>query len=215
LRYYFTWFFEEARLPSEFILIGFICLLSGTGFLTLFRSWTRSLSALALQSVGLGLVSSQVTPLPVAIAKTIVGLIAVTLLALTLSRENRVVADEENSPIQAFFRFSLLLFLFSSLVALLPQLTGVFRDPPAGVAFAALSLFCAGLLNLGLSEHPLRSAASLLTVLQGFELGYLWIEQSLLVLALLAVTDLAMVMALIILHSHAAPQTASESRGES
>ena len=81
------------------------------------------------------------------------------------------------------------------------------------MAFGALSLICAGLLNLGLSEHPLRSAASLLTVLQGFELGYLWIEQSLLVLALLAVTDLAMVMALIILHSHASPQPAAESPG--
>jgi hypothetical protein len=201
--------------PSGFILIGFFCLLGGTGLLTLFRSWNRSLSALALQSIGLGLVASQVTPLPVAIAKTIVGLIAVTLLALTLSREKRVISDEENPPIQAFFRFSLLLFLFSTIVALLPQLTGVFREPPAGVAFAALSLFCAGLLNLGLSEHPLRSAASLLTVLQGFELGYLWIEQSLLVLALLAVTDLAMVMALIILHSHAAPKTPSESRAAS
>jgi hypothetical protein len=43
----------------------------------------------------------------------------------------------------------------------------------------------------------------------------LWIEQSLLVLALLAVTDLAMVMALIILHSHAAPQAPSEGRAES
>jgi hypothetical protein len=166
------------------------------------------LSALALQSIGLGLVALRITPAPVAIAKTVVGLIAVALLAFTLSREKQAAANEENPPIQAIFRFSLFLFLFSSIVALLPQLTGVFRDPPAGVGFATLLLICAGLLNLGLSEHPLRSAASLLTVLQGFELGYLWIEQSLLVLALLAVTDLAMVMALIILHSHAAPQAA-------
>ncbi len=200
-------------MPSGLILVGFLCLLAGMGFLTLFRSWNRSLPALGLQSVGLGLVSLQITPAPVAIAKTVVGLIAVALLALTLSREKQATAEEENPPIQAIFRFSLLLFLFSSIVALLPQLTGVFRDPPAGVAFAALLLICAGLLNLGLSEHPLRSAASLLTILQGFELGYLWIEQSLLVLALLAVMDLAMVMALIILHSHASPLPAVESSG--
>ncbi|MGB7537821.1 MAG: hypothetical protein WBM17_04720 [Anaerolineales bacterium] len=202
-------------MPSGFFIIGFFCLLGGTGLLTIFRSWNRSLWALALQSTGLGLVATQIAPPPVAIVKTVVGLIAVALLAFTLSREKRMTADEENPPIQAFFRFSLLLFLFSSIVALLPQLTEVFRVPPAGVALAALSLFCAGLLNLGLSEHPLRSAASLLTVLQGFELGYLWIEQSLLVLALLAVTDLAMVMALIILHSHAAPDASSESRAAS
>ena len=199
-------------MPSGFIVIGFVCLLSGTALLTLFRSWNRSLSALALQSIGLGLVSLQITHPPVAVAKTVVGLFAVALLALTLSRENRGIGGEKNPPLQVFFRLSLLLFLFSSLVALLPQLTGVFREPPAGVAFAAFWLICAGLLNLGLSEHPLRSAASLLTVLQGFELGYLWIEQSLLVLALLAITDLAMVMVMIILHSHAAPDARAESR---
>jgi hypothetical protein len=198
--------------PSGFVIVGFFCLLGGTGLLTLFRSWKRSLSALALQSIGLGILAIQIAPPPVAIAKTVVGLIAVALLAFTLSRDKEMTTDEENPPIQVFFRFSLLLFLFSSIIALLPQLTGVFRDPPAGVALAAFALFCAGLLNLGLSEHPLRSAASLLTVLQGFELGYLWIEQSLLVLALLAVTDLAMVMALIILHSHAAPDASVESR---
>ncbi len=200
-------------MPSGLILVGFFCLLAGTGFLTLFRSWNRCLSALAVQSAGLGLVALQIAPAPIAISKAVVGLIAVALLAITLSREKRITADEENPLVQVIFRFSLLLFLFSSIVALLPQLTGVFREPPAGVAFAALLLICAGLFNLGLSEHPLRSAASLLTILQGFELGYLWIEQSLLVLALLAFTDLTMVLALIMLHSHAAPQPAAESPG--
>ncbi|MBN2084231.1 MAG: hypothetical protein JW748_03335 [Anaerolineales bacterium] len=199
-------------MPSGFFLIGYFCLLGGTSLLIVFRSWNRSLSALALQSIGLGLVSFQITPPPVAVAKTTVGLFAVALLALTLSREKQAAGDEENPPVQALFRVSLLLFLFSSIVALFPQLTGVFREPPAGISFAALCLICSGLLNLGLAEHPLRSAASLLTILQGFELGYLWIEQSLLVLALLAVTDLAMVLVMIILYSHAAPEAPAESR---
>jgi hypothetical protein len=192
-------------LPPVFIFLGFIFLLSGAGLQILFRAWNRSLLALALQSIGLGLVAAQITFAPVAIAKTVVGLIAVALLAFTLSREKKSAGDEANPPIQILFRFSLLIFLFSSLVALLPQLADVFRNPPAGLAFCACFLICTGLLNLGLSEHPLRSAASLLTVLQGFELGYLWFEQSLLILTLLAVTDLAMAMALIILHAQSAP----------
>lgn len=187
------------------LLFGYLCLIGGACVQTLFRSWNRILAALAVQSLGFGLVSLQVAQAPISIAKTTIGWISVALLAITLAREKRIARSEENSPINFFFRFSLLLFLFSSIVALLPQLAGIFRNPPAGVAFAAFSLLGVGLLNLGLSEHPLRSGSSLLTVLQGFELGYLWIEQSLLVLALLAVTDLAILMALIILHSHAAP----------
>jgi hypothetical protein len=197
-------------LPPFFVILGSILLLGGAGFQILFRAWNRSLLALAIQSIGLGLVAAHITWAPVAIAKSVVGLIAVALLAFTLSREKKTAGDEQNPPIQVLFRFSLLIFLFSSIIALLPQLADVFRNPPASVSFCACFLICTGLLNLGLSEHPLRSAASLLTVLQGFELGYLWMEQSLLVLTLLAVTDLAMVMVLIILHAQSAPEPESE-----
>lgn len=192
------------------VLLGFLFLIAGACSLTLFRSWIRILVAVAVQSLGFGLVAMQICNPSIAIAKSVIGWIAVALLAITLSREKRESRDEVNTPIAFFFRFSLLLFLFSSIVALLPQLGGVFRDPPAGVTFGACCLITVGLLNLGLSEHPLRSGVSLLTVLQGFELGYLWIEQSLLVLALLAVTDLAIIMVLIILHSNAAPATHDE-----
>jgi hypothetical protein len=178
--------------------------------MTLFRSWNRALAALAVQSFGLGLVTTQVSYPAVAIAKSIVGWIAVALLALTVSRERRQTEEEENPPVQILFRFALLLFLFSSIVALSPRLAVVFRDPPGGLAFTACFLIAVGLLNLGLSEHPLRSAANLLIVFQGFELGYLWIEQSLLVLALLAIMDLSMVMAMIFLHAHAAGESSAE-----
>jgi uncharacterized MnhB-related membrane protein len=202
----------EGELPPFLLFLGYFFLLGGAVFFTLLRSWNRILIALAFQSLGLGLVTTQVAHPPVAIAKAIVGWIAVALLALTLSRERREGGEVERPPIRYFFRFSLLLFLFSSLIALIPQLSGVFRNPPAGVAFAACCLIGIGLLNLGLSEHPLHSAASLLTVLQGFELGYLWIEQSLLVLALLAFTDLAMVLVLIILHTYDGAAASPEGR---
>jgi hypothetical protein len=197
--------------PVVLSILGFLCLLGGASLFTLSRSWDRILLALAVQSLGLGLMSAQISPWPVAAAKTVVGWIAIALLALTLSRESPQTTAGDKS-VQFFFRFSLILFLFSTILALLPQLGGVFRDPPASLALVSCYLLGAGLINLGLSEHPLRSAASLLTVMQGFELGYLWIEQSLLVLALLAVTDLAMVMAMIILQSRSAPDSSAEDR---
>ncbi len=192
------------------VILGYVFLIGGACFLTLFRSWIRVLAALAVQSLGFGLIALQIALPPIAITKTIVGWIAAALLAVTLSREKRVIRDEETGTISFFFRFSLLLFLFTAILAMLPQFGGVFRNPPAGVLFASCFLIGVGLLNIGLSEHPLRSGISLLTLLQGFELGYLWIEQSLLVLALLAVTDLAIIMVLIILHAHAAPPPIEE-----
>jgi hypothetical protein len=190
--------------------LGYALLIGGAGFLTLFRSWFRVLAAFAIQSLGVGLVALEVSHPPIAIAKIVVGWIAAALLAVTLSRQKRDALDERMEPIAFFFRFSLLLFLFSSILATLPQFAGVFRHPPAGILFASCFLIGVGLLNLGLSEHPLRSGISLLTVLQGFELGYLWIEQSLLVLALLALTDLAIIMALIVLHTRSLPPSPDE-----
>jgi hypothetical protein len=192
-------------LPSWVVWLGYVFLLGGACALSLSRSWPRTLIALAIQSLGFGLAALQIAPPSIAAVKTVVGWIAVTLLAVTLSREKRPIREGDNSPLSVLFRASLLLFLFSAIVALLPQLAGGFGDPPLGVAFSACFLIGSGLLNLGLSEHPLRAGVSLLTVFQGFELGYLWIEQSLLVLALLAATDLAVVFTLIIHHAIAVP----------
>ncbi|MBN1438307.1 MAG: hypothetical protein JW929_02770 [Anaerolineales bacterium] len=191
-------------------ILGGLLLFGGACALTLFRSWKHVLPAFALQSLGVGLSVLPIVDPPVAIVKVVVGWIAVSLLAVTLAREPRSPLDEKTAPIDLFFRFSLLLFLFSSVLALLPQFAGLFRNPPAGLLFVSCFLIGIGLLNLGLSEHPLRSGVSLLALLQGFELGYLWIEQSLLVLALLAVTDLAIVMTLIFLYTHALSPSSEE-----
>jgi hypothetical protein len=192
-------------MTSWVVVLGYILLIAGACLLALFRSWIRVLPALAVQSLGFGLVVLQISLPPIALAKSIIGMIAVALLAVTLSRGKISFRGEENKPLALLFRFSLLLFLFCSIVALLPQLAGVFFDPPLGIAFSTYFLIGVGLLNIGLSESPLRSGVSLLTVLQGFELGYLWTEQSLLVLALLAATDLAIILTLIMLHISAAP----------
>jgi len=160
---------------------------------------------LAVQSLGFGLLAAFIAPLPIAIAKAVVGWIAAALLAITLTRDYRELRGTDNALLPFLFRLSLLLLLFASILALLPRLLGLFHNPPLGIAFAAFFLLAGGLINIGLSEHPLRVGVSLLTMLQGFELGYLWLEQSLLVLALLAITDLAVILALIVLHAHAAP----------
>jgi hypothetical protein len=178
-------------------ILGFLSLGLGSIFLTLFRSWPRTLSAFAIQSFGVGAVALQVAPLPVAAAKVLVGWLIASMIAVTLCREKREFPPEDASPLASIFRLSLLLFMFSSIVALIPDVKALFQDPPAGIVFPACFLLGNGFINLGLSEHPMRVGISLISLVQGFELAYLWMEQSLLVVGLLAVMDLAIILVLV------------------
>lgn len=184
------------------ILLGYLLLIVGSFSLTLTRSWVYSLVSFSIQTLGFGLVASQISPIPIAAAKCIVGWLAVTILAITLSRDRKDMAQEREGPIASLFRIALWILVFSALLILFPGFGNLFQDPPPGILFPTCFLLGTGLLNLGLSEHPLRVGLSLLTILQGFELSYLWVEQSLLVLALLAGMDLSIAVVLSILDSY-------------
>jgi hypothetical protein len=183
------------------LVLGYLALGIGCVFLTLFRSWPRTLTAFAIQSFGVGAVALQIAPLPVAFVKGLVGMLVVSITAVTLFREKRPLPIEETGVVASIFRLSLLLFLFSSIVALLPDMEALFQNPPAGIVLPACFLIGNGFINLGLSEHPIRVGISLVSILQGFELAYLWMEQSLLVIGLLAIVDLVIILVLIVLFS--------------
>jgi hypothetical protein len=170
-----------------------------------------ALIAFSLQTLGVGLLALQVAPVPVAAAKCIVGWLAVTILAITISREKKDFARDKEGLGAPLFRMALGILVFSSILVLYPGLGGLFRDPPTGILLPSGFLLGIGLVNLGMSEHPLRVALGLLALLQGFELSYMWVEQSLLVLALLAVMDLSIPVVLSILHSYSIPAEQSGS----
>jgi hypothetical protein len=180
-------------------LLGYLCIFIGTVGHSLLRAWNRSLIAFSLQSLGVGIIAWQIAPLPLAITKCIVGWLAAALIAITFSREGAPRIKDRNKSIVLFFRSAMLLLIISAVFSLLPQIGMVFRNPPTGVLAVIGLLIGAGLVNIGFSEEPCRVAISLLTVLQGFELGYLWMEQSLLLIGLLAAADLAIVLAMITL----------------
>jgi hypothetical protein len=192
------------------VLAGYVLILTGAFTLTITRTWMYALIAFSLQTLGVGLLALQIAPVPVAVAKCIVGWLAVTILAITISREKKDFIREREVQVAPLFRMALGILVFSSMLVLYPGLGGIFRNPPAGILLPSGFLLGIGLVNLGMSEHPLRVALSLLSLLQGFELSYLWVEQSLLVLALLAVMDLSILVVLSILHSYSAPVEPSE-----
>jgi len=187
------------------ILAGYLLILIGALIFTVTRSWIYALTAFSLQTLGVGLLALQIAPVPVAAAKCIVGWLAVTILAITISHEKKDFLRDTEGLIAPLFRMALWILVFSSLVVLFPGLGGFFQNPPTGILLPSGFLLGIGLINLGISEHPLRVSLSLLSLLQGFELSYLWVEQSLLVLALLAVMDLSILVVLSILHSYNLP----------
>lgn len=192
------------------VLAGYLLILIGAFGLTITRSWMYALISFSLQTLGVGLLALQIAPIPVAAAKCIVGWLAVTILAITISREKTDFFRDREGPIASLFRTALWILVLCSLLVLFPGFGGLFRDPPTGILLPSSFLLGIGLLNLGMSEHPLRVALSLLSLLQGFELSYLWVEQSLLVLALLAVMDLSILLILSILYSYSIPAEYSE-----
>jgi hypothetical protein len=191
-------------------ILGYLTILIGSAGHSLLRTWNRSLIAFSLQSLGVGLVAWQIAPLPLAIAKCIVGWLAAALIAITFSREGTPPTADRQQPVARFFRSAILLLILSAVIAMLPQIGAVFRNPPIGILFMVGVLLSVGLVNIGFSEEPCRVAISLLTVLQGFELGYLWMEQSLLLIGLMAAADLAIVLSMITLFSLSQPGHSEE-----
>jgi hypothetical protein len=100
--------------------------------------------------------------------------------------------------------FRAIAFCIVLLVALgLGRIDWVFI-PSQSVAskYAVSILMAVGLLQLGLSDHPLRVGVGLLTVLSGFEIIYSSLEPSLAVATLLAALHLgiAVVISYLLLH---------------
>jgi hypothetical protein len=64
------------------------------------------------------------------------------------------------------------------------------------INIASYLLMALGLLNLGLSEEPMRAGTGLLTAMTGFELFYAVVEPSLAVIALLAAAEFGVALAI-------------------
>jgi hypothetical protein len=194
-------------MPVWISFLGYVCILGGAGLHTLSRNWNRTLAGFVVQSLGVGIVAMQIAPVPMAITKGIVGWLAAALIAITLAREGPAGAPAAGRrPIAVLFRAALLLLVWSAFLALLPEFGPMFRQPPYSLLALSALLMGTGLINLGLSEHACRVAIAVVTALQGFELAYLWMEQSLLVIGLLAAADLAAVLALVALYLNGIPQ---------
>lgn len=174
------------------------------------RAWRGILIALAAQTLAVFLLTSLSWPAEMALVKLVSGWMAVAILAFASSEGAAASAthSSEASGSQEYWPetepgwpsgrlFRLLACILVLLVV--PSLTPAVKGSVPGIVeeqvWAALIMISLGLLHLGLTAHPLRVVAGLLTALAGFEIIYAVVEQSTLVAGLLAVSNLGIALA--------------------
>ncbi|GAB4499156.1 MAG: hypothetical protein OHK0052_13720 [Anaerolineales bacterium] len=152
-------------------------------FLLATRSRRALTSILALQAVGVFVLTLQSLSLNLAAVKLVSGWMAAALLAL----QTDVL---EQQALGRVFRVLAGVLLTLTVWSVEP-LAGRFLPGVAPVyVLAGLTLFGLGLLQLGFTANPLVLTVGLLTVLTGFDVIYAALENSLLVAGLLAVVQL-------------------------
>jgi hypothetical protein len=168
--------------------------------LVVFTDWRLRLAALGVQYAAGALLLSEVVIVEVAAARLLVGTLVVAILALTAAQFNfgRPAPRPLGEPVgeapprrlevPTGFPFRLmatLMFVIAALylagqpVTLLPGLVLV-----PSLQVASYLLMALGLLNLGLSEEPMRAGTGLLTLMMGFGLFFAGVDPSLAVIAL-------------------------------
>lgn len=185
-----------------------------TTILLIGLDWRISILALAVQYVGVFIMTTIHWPLTMAATKLVAGWIAGAVLGMAIagtpaSQANKSAAPEEGNPELGRFPARLnpdrgapgLIFkLFAGILvgltalSLAPALVSWAPQVEIQVAWGSLLLVGIGLLQLGLNAQPLRIILGLLTILAGFEVLYAVLETAALVAGLLAGVTLAIAL---------------------
>lgn len=197
---------------SRLLTPALINLLLAAVLLVVFTDWRVRLAALAIQYAGAAILVTQVVLLEVALARFVVGGLVVTILVITAAQFNfgqpselqPVPGDEPEAPPRRresptglpFRLMATVMFGIAALyVAGQPNMVLPGLQVVPAINTASYVLMALGLLNLGLGEEPMQAGTGLLTLLTGFELFYAVVEPSLAVVALLAVAEFGVALA--------------------
>jgi hypothetical protein len=163
------------------------------GVLLVSWDWRISIGSLAVQYSCVFVLVAISWPVETAAVKLVAGLMASAVLGLALynlpkdmSHQTRFAAPE--------IIFRVIAALLAGLFAITggSKLVEWFAEISTEQAYGALLLATLGLIQLGLTQRPLRVVIGLLTVLSGFGLIQAAIESSILITGLLAVITLSL-----------------------
>lgn len=171
-----------------------VIVLTSVGLL-LASDWRWSIILLAVQFLGMFVLTLQHWPLGMASVKVVAGWMSAAVLGMTRSGLTGEEADEE----AAWQRGRLFRLFVAGIVLLIaavvtPGVDTVMADAGFPVTNGSLVLIGMGLLHLGISTRVLRVTIGLMTVLSGFEILYAAVEGSVLLAALLAVINLGLAL---------------------
>lgn len=163
--------------------------------LLLVRDWRWTIILLAVQYLGIFILTLQHWPVGMASVKLVAGWMSAAILGMTRSGLPSQDIDEQDLwPRGRLFR------LFAAgMVLLIVAVTTrgvdtIMADAGYAVSAGSLLLIGMGLLHLGITSYILRVVIGLMTVLSGFEVLYSAVEGSILVAALLAVINLGLAL---------------------
>jgi hypothetical protein len=159
------------------------------------RDWRWSIILLAVQYLGMFVLTLQHWPNGMASVKVVAGWMSAAIVGMTRSGLSNELEAEENSwPYGRLFRLfaAATVVLITSVVT--PTVDTIMADAGFPVTNGGLVLIGMGLLHLGISAYVLRVSIGLMTILSGFEILYATVEGSVLVAALLAVINLGLAL---------------------
>lgn len=171
-----------------------IVVLTATGLL-LTRDWRWSIILLAIQYLGMFVLTLQHWPLGMASVKVVAGWMSATILGMTRSGIATEESDEEYTwPRGWLFRVFAACIVLLIVRVVTPTVDTIMADAGFPVTSGSLLLIGLGLLHLGITANVLRVTLGLMTILAGFEIIYSAVEGSVLVAALLAVINLGLAL---------------------
>jgi len=194
-----------------FAWIAVIVIVITSAGLLLTRDWRWIIILLAVQYLGMFVLTLQHWPLGMASVKVVAGWMSAAVLGMTRSGIPNEDTDKEYTwPRGRLFRLLAAGIVVLIVAVVTPGVDTIMADAGFAVTNGSLLLIGMGLLHLGITSNILRVAIGLMTVLSGFEILYSAVEGSVLVAALLAVINLglALVGAYLLIASNA-PETES------
>ncbi len=163
-----------------------------TSAILLFRvNWRVSITALGVQYVGVFGMVTLSWPLEMAAIKLVAGWIAAAVLGMELVHTRPEVLNEPKHRVSEYlFKGMLAGLLLVLTLSLGPDLARLMLNASYEQILGSIWLMGIGVLQLGVSDRPLRVMIGLLTFLSGFEILYCTLNPSVLVAGLLSVITL-------------------------
>ena len=175
--------------------IAVVILLVTSAGLLIVRDWRWSMVLLAIQFLGMFVLTLQHWPLGMSSVKLVAGWMSAAILGMTRSGFPSESLEEQGIwPRGRLFRLFAAGIVLLIVAATTPAVDTIMADAGYAVTSGSLLLIGMGLLHLGITSHILRVVIGLLTVLAGFEILYSAVEGSILVAALLAAINLGLAL---------------------